>query len=86
MAIGPSHFLRRDLDEETLALVWEHSVLPYLEEQFFAEPEQLGEFALEKLRRTQAFRRGGAQEPAGEAAPASTSDVGAGDDAKSSPS
>lgn len=50
LAIGPSHFLRPDLDEDQLALVWEHSVLPYLEEQFFSDPDQLHEFALDRLR------------------------------------
>ncbi|PSL08464.1 dynein-related subfamily AAA family protein [Haloactinopolyspora alba] len=50
LAIGPSHFLREDLDEESLELIWEHSVLPYLEEEFFADPDQLQDFELSRLR------------------------------------
>jgi len=49
-AIGPSHFMRRDLDESWVDLIWSHSVLPYIEEQLFAEPEQIREFTLETLR------------------------------------
>jgi hypothetical protein len=50
LAIGPSHFLRSDLDEEWLDLVWEHSVIPYLAEQFFGDEGRLDAFALTTLR------------------------------------
>lgn len=49
-AIGPSHFMRRDLDDKWLELIWKHAVLPYLAEQFFGEEERLKEFSLDKLR------------------------------------
>lgn len=50
-AIGPSHFLRKDgLTEESVRIAWKYSILPYLEEQLFGEPERLQEFALERLR------------------------------------
>ena len=48
-AIGPSHFMRDDLDEEWVGLIWEHSVLPYVAEQFFGEDDRIGEFALDRL-------------------------------------
>jgi MoxR-like ATPase len=51
LAIGPSHFLRADLDDEWLDLVWEHSVLPYLAEQFFGDEGRLVPFELARLRR-----------------------------------
>lgn len=51
LAIGPSHFLRADLDDEWLDLVWEHSVLPYLAEQFFGDEDRLVPFELDRLRR-----------------------------------
>src|ERR1035437_2085904 len=51
MAIGPSHFLRKDLTEEWVELIWEHSVLPYVAEQFFGEEGRLKDFALADLRR-----------------------------------
>jgi 5-methylcytosine-specific restriction protein B len=50
MAIGPSHFLRGDLTEEWMALIWEHSVLPYIAEQYFGDDARLEAFALAKLR------------------------------------
>ena len=31
-AIGPSYFMKEDLDEEKVRLIWEHNVLPYVEE------------------------------------------------------
>ena len=49
-AIGPSYFLDPDLDEEWVRLIWEHSVLPYIAEQFFGEEDRLDEFALDRLR------------------------------------
>ena len=51
-AIGPSHFLRVDLDEPWIELIWKHSVLPYIEEQLFGEPGGLEEFELKRLRQT----------------------------------
>lgn len=50
VAIGPSYFLREDLTEEWVEIIWEHAVLPYLSEQFFNEEERLEEFALHSLR------------------------------------
>lgn len=48
-AIGPSHFIRPDLSEDMVALIWEHSVMPYLEEVYFDDPERVQEFALESV-------------------------------------
>jgi len=49
-AIGPSHFLKPQLTEELVRLAWENSVLPFLEEHFFADPDQLKRFDLDQLR------------------------------------
>ena len=49
-AIGPSYFMKDDLDEEAVRLIWEHNVLPYLEERFLGERDRLAEFALDTLR------------------------------------
>ncbi|MGB3055254.1 MAG: AAA family ATPase [Acidimicrobiales bacterium] len=51
-AVGPSHFMRDDLDDDWIDLIWEHSVLPYIAEQLFGEDERLGEFALDNLSST----------------------------------
>ena len=50
VAIGPSHFMRKRLNDELVRLVWENSVLPFLEEHFFADPDQLERFDLDRLR------------------------------------
>lgn len=49
-AIGPSFFLKADLDEGRLERIWRHEIGPYLEDHFLDEPERLGEFDLAKLR------------------------------------
>jgi MoxR-like ATPase len=49
-AIGPSHFLKPHLTEDLVRLAWENSVLPFLEEHFFADPDQLDRFGLDRLR------------------------------------
>ena len=49
-AIGPSYFMRPDLDDAAVERIWKHNVLPYVEEHLFGERKRLGEFALDKLR------------------------------------
>jgi hypothetical protein len=50
VAIGPSHFMRNDLDEETVGRIWRHSVLPTIEEHYFGQEDRVAEFALDVLR------------------------------------
>jgi hypothetical protein len=50
-AIGPSYFMRKDLDPPRLALIWRHEILPYLEDYFFDAPERVGEFELVPLQK-----------------------------------
>ena len=49
-AIGPSYFLRSDLDDLLVKRIWQRAILPYLEEQFFGAEERLEDFTLERLR------------------------------------
>ena len=65
-AIGPSHFLKPQLTEDLVCLAWENSVLPFLEEHFFADPDQLKRFDLDWL-------RNGAPKPIADAAEAPSS-------------
>lgn len=51
LAIGPSHFLKDGLTERHVERAWKASVLPFLEEHFFGDPEQLRRFDLARLRR-----------------------------------
>ena len=48
--IGPSYFMRQDLNERWVRLIWEHQILPYLEEHFFGAPDRLEDFQLDALR------------------------------------
>ena len=50
-AIGPSYFMREDLDDEKVELIWKHNVIPYIEERLFGDPGRLEEFNLERLRK-----------------------------------
>ena len=50
-AIGPSHFMKKDLTEDAVGRIWRHSVLPHVEERLQGERERLGEFGLGRLRR-----------------------------------
>ena len=61
-AIGPSHFMKESLDDDYARLVWEHSVLPYIEERMFGEPDRLREFELDGLRRDISPAGGGPEE------------------------
>ncbi len=49
-AIGPSYFMRDGLDEAAVERIWNHNVLPYIEEYLFTEHKKLREFTLDKLR------------------------------------
>ena len=49
-AIGPSYFMKKDLDETNFRRIWKHSVLPYIEERLFGEIDRVKEFDLDKLR------------------------------------
>ncbi len=51
-AIGPSYFMQDKLDEGKVKRIWEHSVLPYIEERRFSGEAIDDKFALEKLRRS----------------------------------
>ncbi|HEV2124371.1 MAG TPA: AAA family ATPase [Chloroflexota bacterium] len=56
-AVGPSHFLRSDLTEEWIELIWEHAILPTVAEQLFGDDAALEQFALDRLRRAVAHLR-----------------------------
>ena len=50
-AVGPSHFMKLDLDDAMVERIWEHGVLPYIEECLFGQgDDRTGDFVLDKLR------------------------------------
>ena len=70
-AIGPSHFMKPDLDEAAARRIWEYGVLPYVEERLFGERDRLADFAFDRLRGTSA--------PAEDGADGGDDDAGEGD-------
>lgn len=51
-AIGPSYFMTADASEPNLERIWEHAIVPLLEEHFYGtERDVRDEFGLETLRR-----------------------------------
>ena len=52
-ALGPSYFMPRDrkLDAQRIRRIWEHNVLPYVEERLFGQEDRLQEFDLGRLRK-----------------------------------
>lgn len=49
-AIGPSYFLKNNLDDDMARLIWEHNVLPYVQEHLYGASERLAEFDFDALR------------------------------------
>jgi hypothetical protein len=49
LAIGPSHFMKKDLTEETIQRIWRRTVLPYVEDQFFDDHTKTIQFQYESL-------------------------------------
>lgn len=49
--IGHSHFMKKELDDLNLRLIWEHSVMPTLQEYFYRRGESyIKEYSLDTLR------------------------------------
>ena len=42
--IGPSHFMRSDLDEDSLRRIWEYNIEPLIEDQLFGRQEVIESF------------------------------------------
>jgi 5-methylcytosine-specific restriction protein B len=50
LQVGPSYFMKEDLDEGVLRRVWDYDVMPFLEDQLFGQEEELERFTLDRLR------------------------------------
>jgi len=49
MAIGPSHFMKPDLTEARVHQIWDRTVIPFIEDQFFDEPDRAHGFTIDNL-------------------------------------
>ena len=63
-AIGPSYFMKENLDESAVHRIWEYNVLPYIEERLYGKREDLGKFSIDVLSSKMGEGRAGA-EPTG---------------------
>ena len=48
-AIGPSYFMKDNLDRAAVERIWSHSVFPYVEECLFGDRDRIGQFKLDTL-------------------------------------
>ena len=53
-AIGPSYFMRGDLDEARVRRIWSRAVIPYVEEQCFGDEDKLKQLQYDSLMKEQA--------------------------------
>jgi 5-methylcytosine-specific restriction protein B len=49
LQLGPSHFMKKGLDEERLRRIWRYNVEPFVEDQFFGDGEQIERFRFERV-------------------------------------
>ena len=56
LLIGPSHFMKRGLDEDSLRRIWEYNIEPLIEDQLFGQQEVIGSFRFDAVRKR--HRRG----------------------------
>ena len=47
LQIGHSHFMKENLDNNGLEMIWEYTILPTLEEYFYRDPKKLSRYQLE---------------------------------------
>ena len=48
-AIGPSYFMKDNLNNDMVVRIWKHSVLPYIEERLYGQQEEVDKFKLDRL-------------------------------------
>lgn len=44
LQLGPSHFMKRDLDKDALRRIWEYDIEPFIEDQFFGDAARIDRF------------------------------------------
>ncbi|MXZ53312.1 MAG: AAA domain-containing protein, partial [Acidimicrobiaceae bacterium] len=54
LLLGPSHFMKRygsspDEQREHLRRIWEYNIEPFIEDQFFGDPEQINRFRFDSI-------------------------------------
>ncbi|MCQ3811228.1 MAG: AAA family ATPase [Acidimicrobiia bacterium] len=47
LQIGPSHFMKENLDEAAVRRIWQFNIEPFIEDQFFGDTQQIERFRFE---------------------------------------
>ena len=56
LQLGPSHFMKKGLNESQVARIWEYNIYPFVEDQLFGEPQRIARFKFaEVLKRFEAL-------------------------------
>ena len=49
LLLGPSHFMKRDLDKEAVRRIWEYDIKPSIEDQFFGDRDLINKFQFDRV-------------------------------------
>jgi 5-methylcytosine-specific restriction protein B len=49
LQLGPSHFMKPGIDEDSLRRIWEYNIEPFIEDQFFGDPAKIEYFRFAKV-------------------------------------
>ncbi len=49
LQLGPSHFMKTDLDERGFKRVWKYNIEPFIEDQLFGKPDKIKQFRLDAV-------------------------------------
>ncbi len=49
LLLGPSHFMKPDLDEEAVRRIWEYDIKPSIEDQFFGDRDRIDKFRFDNV-------------------------------------
>ena len=49
LLLGPSHFMKPNLDKEAVRRIWEYDIKPFIEDQFFGDREQIDKFRFDNV-------------------------------------
>jgi MoxR-like ATPase len=74
LQLGPSHFMRADLDDDILGLVWRANVEPFIEDHLFDQPSLIARYRWEQVRSRHHQRP--SQDPIGDGGPEGDADLG----------
>ena len=49
LQLGPSHFMKTDLDDGGFERVWKYNIEPFIEDQLFGKPDKIKQFRLDAV-------------------------------------